>query len=336
MKKLSILFLLLSTLLFANGVKPVMLYDTKEIFDKSWNEAIHKGIKKFEKRVNIKVEEASVLNIKEFRDKINYYTKNGYNPIMFNNLYQEKEEVIKKMILEYPKTRFIVFNGRFNIPNVHYFIFSNQESSFLAGYLASKQSKTKKLGFVGGMDIPLIRNFLCGYIKGAKYQNKNTKILYDFVGDDFSNAWNNKKAAFDLSSKQIKDGADIIFSPTGGSSLGALKAAHEKKVLGIGVDSNQNNIYPGSVLTSTMVRVDNAAFRSLMAAKRDIWGEQMKVMGLQENGVQLAFDKHNETLISKELRNELEHIKADIILKKIPLDDYTFTNTCKIENKVLF
>lgn len=330
MKKWLLLLWLLGGNALADGFKPVMIYDSDLILDKSWNEAIHNGLEKFKAKSGVAVEETVINNVKAFPGKAARYAKNGFSPIMLNNVDAVKGKAIQQIMLDFPKTRFIIFNGSFNVPNAHYFVFSNQESSFLAGFLASRKSRSKKLGFVGGMDIPLIRNFLCGYLKGAKHENPRSEVSYAYLGDDY-NAWMNPEKAYQVASAQIVKGADVVFSPSGGSAQGALKAAHDKGVLGIGVDSNQNHLFPGSVLTSTMVRVDNAAFRALMAAQRNIWGEQTKNMGLQENGVELAFDRHNAALVPEALRAELDRLKADIVLGKIKLPAYSPEAKCVVD-----
>lgn len=335
MLRIVILLLLLVTSAYGADIKPVMIYDSDVIMDKSWNEALHTGITQFEKKLNIDVEEVSILDVVSFEKKATEFAKNGYNPIMTPNLDAEHERVVKKIMYDHPHIRFIIFNGIYNLPNAYYFIFSSQESSFLAGYLASRKSKTKKLAFIGGMELPLIRNFLCGYIKGAKYENPKTEVVYQFISNDFS-AWNSPDKAFAIATEQIKGGADVIFSPSGGSAEGALKAAHENGVYGIGVDKNQNHLFPGSILTSTMVRVDNAVFRALFAAQRGVWGEQKKIMGLQEKGVELAFDKYNAPLVSNELQGELKKIEADIVLGKVDLPNYSFTNECIVDGEKLF
>ena len=320
--------------LFAQNIKPIMIYDTTLIMDKSWNQGIHRGLLKFEEKTNIPVKEDSAVDVIKFKERVIDYVQKGYSPIMLNNVDDAKTNVLKKIMLDHPKTKFIIFNGTFRIPNAQYFVFSSQQSSFLAGYLASKKSKTGTLGFVGGMEIPIIKNFLCGFIKGAKHANPKTEIVYDFLGQDFS-AWTSPKKAYTMASKQIENGADVVFAPAGGSSLGVHKAANEKQVYSIGVDSNQNYLYPGTVLTSTIVNVENAAFRGLIAIQKNIWGER-KVMGLQENGVGLAFDEHNQSLISDSLRQELNELKAKIVLKEIDLPDYMFTQACKVGSKVIF
>lgn len=341
MKTLFVRFVVISFLVciyssaFAAEMRPVMVYDSDVIMDKSWNEAIHRGIVRFEKKMNIDVKEISLIDVPSFTEKVSAFIKAGYSPIMLNNVDSGKDVILKDLLHQYPKTRFVIFNGTFNIPNAYYFIFANQEASFLAGYLASKKTQTGKLGFVGGMDIAVIRNFLCGYIKGARYQNADIEVEYDFIGTDFL-AWSRPEDAHKIALRQIDNGADIIFSPSGASSVGALRAAHEKGVFGIGVDSNQNSLFPGTILTSTLARVDNAVFRSLLAVHRNIWGDQVKNMGLQENGVGLAFDKYNAPLVSSKLREEIEGLKEKIILKEIELGDYMYEESCEIDGEVLF
>lgn len=333
MKLLVLVFI--STLLFSNEFKPVMIFDTDLILDNSWNETIYNGIKKFEKKTN---ENVKIINIKTEKyasiGSIESLAKDGYNPIVLS--YTEyRNAAFKKVMANYPLTRFIIINGTFDMPNAHYISFAYQEISFLAGYLAMKKSKTKKIGFVGGADVLIIKDSLCGYIKGAKYANKDAQIEYEYIGKDFS-AFTNPSKAYELTLKQIENGADVIFAPAGQSTLGALKGVDEKNVYGIGADSNQNHLYPGSVLTSAMVRVDNAVFRALMAAKNNIWGPQIKVMGLQEQALQLAFDKYNKELVSVKLRSEINTVTADILLKKIDLQPYSEQNQCTYNGEVLF
>lgn len=332
------LFLVFSGLTYhamADEFKPVMIYDNDVIMDKSWNEALHNGIKKFEHKKGISVKEAVIIpkasnsSLEEsYINSLIYYAKQGYNPIMFNNsMEQSVKNALTDVVKQYSTIRFIVFNGTFDIPNANFFVFSYQEASFLAGYLAAKKSKTNKLGFIGGMDIPLIRNYLCGYIKGAQHAKPQVTVDYSFISDKLD-AWKNPEKAYDLALEQIKQGADVIFAAAGASSIGGLKAASDKDVLGIGVDVNQNSLYPGKVLTSVLVQADRAVYMALIASHRNIWREQLKVMGLQEKGVDLAFDEHNAPLVPASLRAELDQLKADIILKKIDLPNYLFNQQC--------
>jgi basic membrane protein A len=325
---------LLSTFLFSSEIKPAMLFDADIIFDNAWSETIYNGLKKFEKKTDIPIAIFNEVDGDKAIVLLQKLAKDGYNPILLS-FTEYRKQAITQVMANYPKTRFIVLNGSLNMPNAHYISFSYQESSFLSGYLAAKKSKTQKIGFVGGAKIPVIKNFLCGYIKGAKYANKDIVIEHEYIGSDM-HAFINPNRAYEIAKEQIKNGADVIFAPAGHSSVGALKAVNETKVYGIGVDSNQNGLYPGRILTSAMVRVDNAIMRALMAAKNNIWGPQMKIMGLQENGVELAFDEYNKNLVSEELRKDIERLIADIVLKKIELQHYAFKNECIYEGKKLF
>lgn len=326
--------MLISTLLFSNEFKPVAVFDNDGIMDGAWAETIYNGLKKFEKKTDIKIKIASEPDIGKSIKLIAELVEDGYNPIILSYS-KYTQETVKSLLASHPKTRFIVLSGSVKMPNAYYISFANQESSFLAGYLAVKKSKTKKIGFLGGADMPVIKNFLCGYIKGAKYADKNVLIDYKYLGRDFD-AWLNSKAEYDIVTKQIENGSDVIFAVAGGNTKGALRAAHDNNVYGIGVDANQNHLYPGSVLTSVMVRIDNAIFRALMAAHANIWGAQRRTAGLQEHGVELAFDEYNKNLISKELRDKLDQITSDIILKNINLEDYSSLNACIYEGEVLF
>jgi basic membrane protein A len=335
------IYLLYSSNIQASNFKPVMIFDGEKILDGTWNEAIHNGIKKFERKFGIPVKETIVssnseaADINELVKAINSHARDGFNPIMINSIDKETKQAIREVMDRYPKRRFIVFNGTYNIPNAHFFVFSYQEVTFLAGYLAAKKSKANKLGFIGGMDVPLIRNALCGYIKGARYAKSDVNVEYAFVSERFE-GWSSPSKAYDLAIQQIANGADVLYAPAGGSAEGVLKAADDKSVLGIGADMNQNHLYPGSILTSVLVNVGNAAYRSLLASHRNIWREQLKVLGLQENGVGLAFDEHNASLITNELKAEIEQLTADIILKRIDLPNYVFTNECNDKNGNVF
>ena len=336
--KALLLVLCFSCVTLAYDFKPVMIYDGEVILDNAWNEAVHTGIKKFENKFGIQVKEARIFannktpNAKTLAEAVFSHAKAGFNPIMINDF---DNETMRKIVRQEPKLRFIVFNGTYNVPNAHFFMFSYQEAAFLAGYLAAKKSKNKKLGFIGGRDISGIRNSLCGYIKGARHAFAKVEVEFTFISDAFD-GWNSPQLAYEIAMKQINGGVDVIFAAAGASSPGALKAAHEKGVYSIGTDSNQNNLYPGSVLTSVLVNVGDAVYRALVAAYRNIWREQLKILGLQENGVGLAFDQHNAPLISAGLKAEIDQLRADIILKKIDLPNYVITRQCIDQHGLIF
>src|SRR6266705_2375348 len=149
-----------------------------------------------------------------------------------------------------------------DLPDVASLIFKEHEGSFLVGMIAARTTKTGKIGFVGGMDIPLIHKFETGYAEGARYANPKVQVFENYVGVTDA-AWNNPGKGKELAKAQIERGADVIFQAAGNSGLGVFDAAEEVKKLAIGVDSNQNWVKPGFILTSMIKRVDVSVFNSV-------------------------------------------------------------------------
>jgi basic membrane protein A and related proteins len=237
-------------------------------------------------------------------------------------------DAVQKVAAEFPKTRFTVIDGIVKLPNVQSVLFKEHEGSFLVGMLAAMASKTGKVGFVGGMDIPLIRRFECGYAQGAKYANPQIEVLQNMTGTTPS-AWNDPGRGGELAKAQFDRGVDVIYAAAGNTGLGVYQAATDAHKFAIGVDSNQNYLHPGVMLTSMVKRVDLAAYNSLMTAKNDAWQGGITVLGLKEGGIDWALDQYNEKLISPAMKAKVDQAKADIIGGKIVVYDYMEHNDCK-------
>ena len=198
----------------------------------------------------------------------------------------------------------------------------------MVGVLAAMASKTGKVGFVGGMDIPLIRKFACGYEQGIKYANPKAELIANMTGTTPS-AWNDPGRGAELAKGQFDRGVDVIYAAAGSTGIGVLQAAKDRGKLAIGVDSNQNHIHPGTILTSMVKRVDLVAYDSFKAAMAGTWQGGVSVLGLKEGGVDWALDQYNEKLVSPEAKAKVEQAKADIISGKIVVHDYMSNNACK-------
>jgi basic membrane protein A and related proteins len=183
-------------------------------------------------------------------------------------------------------------------------------------------SKTGKIGFVGGMDIPLIRKFALGYEEGAKYVNPKIEIFQNMTGTTPA-AWNDPTRGGELARSQFDRGADVIYAAAGATGLGVLQAAKDKGRLAIGVDSNQNHIQPGSVLTSMVKRVDLAVYEAFKSAKGGTWNPGLRVLGVADGGVAYSLDQYNRSLITPEMERRLAQARADIVAGKIKVTDYT-------------
>ena len=195
--------------------------------------------------------------------------------------------------------------------------------------MAAQASKTNQVGFVGGMDIPLIRAFACGYAQGAKFVRPNINVLQNMTGTTPA-AWRDPTRGGELARSQYDRGADVVYAAAGGTGLGVLQAAKDMKKLAIGVDSNQNYLQPGFVLTSMVKRVDNAVYNAFKTARDGSWKGGARVLGLAEDGVGIAIDEHNRKLVSPEMEKAVGQARDAIIKGTLKVADYRANNTCPV------
>ena len=177
------------------------------------------------------------------------------------------------------------------------------------------------------MDIPLIRKFACGYEQGVRYVNADAEVYQNMTGTTPA-AWNDPVKGAELAKSQFDRGADIVFAAAGGTGLGVLQAAADDGKLSIGVDSNQNYLHPGSVLTSMLKRVDVAAYEVFKTAMDDSWSAGIRDLGLAEDGVGWALDDHNRSLISAAMAEQVESARAAIVAGDLAVHDYMANNSC--------
>ncbi len=225
---------------------------------------------------------------------------------------------------EFPDTKFTVIDGLVPpiFPNVQSISFKDHEGAFLIGMVAAYSSKNEKIGFIGGMDIPLIRSFESGYKQGAQFVRPNMTIATDMVGNT-PKAWSRPDIAYDLAVKQFHDGYDVIFAAAGGSTVGVLRAANDKGKFAIGVDTNQNSMFPGHVLTSLVKRVDRAVFNTIKSTQESTWQPGIKSLGLKEAALDFAVDQHNRHLISPQIVDQVLTARERIINGLIEVKSYS-------------
>jgi basic membrane protein A and related proteins len=307
-------------------VKPAVVYSTGGKFDKSFNEGVSAGAEKFKKETNIAVAEFEPSNETQFEQALRRFAQRGQDPIVSVGFSQAV--ALEKIAKEFPKTRFTIIDSVVALPNVQSVVFKEQEGSFLVGVLAALASKTGKIGFVGGMDIPLVRKFQCGFEQGIKYANPNAELITNMTGTTPA-AWNDPSRGAELAKGQFDRGVDVVYAAAGSTGIGILQAAKDRGKLGIGVDSNQNHLHPGTMLTSMLKRVDLATYNSFKAAQAGTWKGGVQVLGLKDGGVDWALDKDNEKLITPEMKAKVEAAKADIVSGKIVVHDYMSNNSCK-------
>src|SRR5262245_14480825 len=314
----------------AADVKPAVVYDLGGKFDKSFNEAAYMGAERFKKETGIEYKDFEIQNDSQREQAFRKFARDGYNPIIGTGF--SMEAAMKKVAAEFPKTQFGIIDMVVDQPNVRSIVFKEEEGSYLVGILAAMASKSKKVGFVGGMDIPLIRKFACGYVQGVKSVDPNIQVFQNMTGDTGA-AWNDPVKGGELAKAQIEQGADVVYHAAGGTGIGVLQAAADAGKLGIGVDSNQNYLHPGMVLTSMLKRVDKAVFTSFMDVKNGVAADKWKgiqVLGLGQDGVGWALDDNNKPLITPEMQKAVDDAKAKIVGGEIKVHDYMSDSACPV------
>jgi basic membrane protein A and related proteins len=301
--------------------EPAIVYDMGGKFDKSFNEGAYRGLQRWKKETGKPVLEFEISNETQREQALRRMAERGANPIIGVGFSQAG--AMDKVAKDFPRTSFTVIDSVVKRPNVQSVLFKEQEGSFLVGMIAALTSKTGKVGFIGGMDIPLIRKFQCGYEQGVKYANPKAEVIVNMVGTTGS-AWNDPARGAELAKAQFAKQADVIFAAAGGTGIGIYQAAKDQGKFAIGVDSNQNYLQPGTMLTSMIKRVDTAVYTALSKSEPGL-----TVLGLKEAGVDYTLDEFNAKLIPADIKKKVDAAKADVIAGKIKVVDYMADPSCK-------
>ena len=309
--------------------EPAIIFDLGGKFDKSFNEAAFRGAERWAEETGGEYREIELSSEAQREQALRRMAESGANPVVTAGF--AYQSVMDQVAPEYPDTDFVVIDTVVDQPNVRSYVFSEHEGSYLVGMLAAMKSETGTVGFVGGMDVPLIRKFMCGYIQGVKAADADAEVIQNFTGTTPA-AWNDPTRGAELTRAQASQGADVVFHAAGGTGIGVLQAAADEGILGIGVDSNQNYLHPGDVLTSMVKRVDNAVYEAFSQGT-DGDGEfstGVQILGLEEDGVGYAVDQHNADLISDAEIEQLEQAKDAIISGEIEVHDYSTDDSCPV------
>jgi basic membrane protein A and related proteins len=310
---------LVATVASAAEFRPAIVYDFGGKFDRSFNQSASEGAERFKKDTGIAYREFEITNAAQREQAMTQLARRGATIIVAIGFTQAS--AVERVAKEFPNVKFTLVDAVVDLPNVQSVNFREQESSFLCGMAAAMTSKTGKVGFVGGMDIPLIRKFALGYVEGVHHVNPSAEIFENMTGTTPA-AWGDPTKGAELAKSQFGRGADVVFHAAGATGLGVLQAAADAGKLGIGCDSNQDYLHPGSVLTSALKRVDVAVYKAFAGAKDGTWKPGPVVLGLAEGGVDYSLDEHNRKLITPEMEAKLNQAKADIIRGKIKVSEY--------------
>ena len=302
---------------------PALIYDLGGKFDKSFNEAAYGGAKKWADETGGSYKELEMQSEAQREQALRRLAESGSNPIVMTGF--AFGDVLNTVAPDYPDTKFAIIDMVVDQPNVRSVVFTEEQGSYLVGMMAAMASKTGTVGFIGGMDIPLIRKFACGYAQGVKAVNPDATVVANMTGTTPS-AWNDPVKGAELAKAQKSQGADVIYAAAGGTGIGVLQAAADEGILSIGVDSNQNYLHPGQVLTSMLKRVDNAVYEAFKAGGELETG--VAVMDLAKDGVGYALDENNSALITDEMKAAVDAAAEKIKSGEIAVHDYMSDETC--------
>jgi basic membrane protein A and related proteins len=311
----------------AQDLKPAIVFDRGGKFDKSFNEAAYNGIERFKKETNVEYRDFEITNDAQREQAIQRFARDGHNPVIVIGF--SFGTTLEKVAKDFPNTRFTIIDSKIDAPNVRSALFTEHEGSYLVGVMAGLASKTNKVGFIGGMDIPLIRKFACGYVQGVKAAKPGAEIIQNMTGTTGA-AFNDPAKGAELAKSQLDRGADVIYHAAGGTGIGVLRTVADAGKLGIGVDSNQNGLHPGKVLTSMLKRVDVAVYSTLQDARGGKWTPGVSVYGLKEDGVGYAMDDNNKALVTDAMKAAVDKAANDIKAGTVKVHDYMSNSACPV------
>jgi basic membrane protein A len=302
---------------------PAIIFDLGGKFDKSFNESAFNGAQRWAEETGGSFAEFEISSDAQREQALRRFAEAGNNPIVMAGF--SWATPLSEVAGDYPDTKFAIIDMVVDAPNVRSVVFNEHEGSYLVGMLAAMASKSGTVGFIGGMDIPLIRKFGCGYAQGVLAVNPDATVVANMTGTT-PTAWNDPAKGSELTLAQISQGADVVYAAAGGTGVGVLQTAADNGILSIGVDSNQNYMHPGKVLTSMMKRVDNAVYEAFTAGTDLEVG--FNVMGVANGGVGYALDDNNASLITAEMQAAVDAAAADITSGALMVHDYMSDETC--------
>ncbi len=304
---------------------PAIVYSVGGKFDGSFNESAFNGVTRFSSESGKTVREFELERDAQSLQALRNFASKGNAPIVAIGFNQAN--ALGQVAPEFPETDFAIVDMVVDQPNVRSYVFKEHEGAYIGGLLAAMATKSGTIGFVGGMDIPIIQRFLCGYKQGAKSVDEKVTVIFNMTGDTPA-AFADPVRGSELAKGQINQGADVIIQAAGGTGIGVLQAVADAGVLGIGTDSNQNALHPGKILTSIRKRVDNAVYDSFLTSNNGSFEPGIQVLGLAEGGMDWVLDENNKSLVSNEMKVAADKAVAEISSGAIKVHDVVTEGAC--------
>ena len=311
------------------GAKKVCVVYTGNLGDKSYNDSCNAGALKAVEDFGIELKSLEGTTAEEWKANLLAACEEGYDLVICSS--SNLEEYLKEYAPAYPNTKFAIIDTTVEADNVVSVSFAQNQGSFLAGAAAAMftekadiegVNEQKVIGWVGGMDIPVLHDFYIGYEQGAKYINPDIQVLQSFAG-----TWNDPLKGKELTLAQYDQGADIVMNVASGTGTGILEGAKEAGKYAIGVDLNQDADQPGSVLTSMLKRVDRACYLVIESVVNDTFkGNEVSYLTVADGGVGLTdFAVIKESLGDKfpqDIVDKIAELEEKIVSGEIVVENY--------------
>lgn len=298
-------------------LKVGLVLSTGGLGDKSFNDLAYAGMKRAEEELGIEFKYVEPANVSEFDGFLTEFAENGYDLTI--GIGFQMADAMTKVTKDYPESKFMLIDMPVESPNAIGAIFNTEEGSFLAGALSGMVSENKKVGFIGGMDVPPIREFGNGFLAGAKYVDSNVETVQAFVGGN--SPFNDPAKGKEISLSMNDNGVDVIYHAAAGSGNGLFEAAKERNFFAVGVDSDQDYLQPGLVLTSMMKRLDVAIIAVISDLKEGNFEAGTRVFDVSNGGVGLTKFEYTKEIIGEERINKVKEIEKKIIDGEIVVED---------------
>lgn len=300
-------------------LRVTMIYPSDCVGSAAYCDAFHIGVRAAETGLGISLTEVSGVEDDATVSEMLLREAAQNSDLVLTAGYQMGEP-LAMIAPEFPDVQFAIFDVVLDIPNVASVNYKSNEGSFLVGAIAALKSESGKIGYIGGVDVPLLREFEGGYVAGIQTINPDATISVEYISEDVTGFGQPEKAK-ELALAQYESGIDVIYVAAGGSGHGVLEAAQEQQKFIIWVDSNGNHLAPGIVLTSMTKEISTSVEHIIREAVDENFMAGIRYFGLKDGSVSYAVDEHNQSLLSDDMIATIESLKAKIIAGEIVVPD---------------